>query len=428
MPPSVPAAPMQPLFNTSGLESLLQQFQCRLDSQQQTIESLQAQLSSETLSSKAFVQWRTSVDDRLTKQEKRLDSLEHLTRSLPQTTRDVSDHRTHLQQISHRLNGTLTKHEYDLLHAKSESDLKQTIDELTSNKADKSAFAALEQAQHSVVLQCRSVQQVLACKVDESQLPVLLDEQNRMRHVLDKHKEVDRRMDSIETQVKHALKELDFTSDSAGEQTHFNNPFAAKPVVTEASKDDNATPRPALTPLPTVQFSHPRTLRSMIKDIESALTNRPTLTWLESNVIAPVARFDKHMRAVSGKHAKLDAMLTEHATMRSTVAQFQREMSSIETTAKHINQLHSELNERLSRCITQPQLLLTLKQHAKAIQQQTTEGHSQAIQQVRLVGDNLQQLREDITLLQSQHSTLAEHAQIAERFISWFTEVKLKGV
>jgi hypothetical protein len=257
-------------------------------------------------------------------------------------------------------------------------------EELNKSHATVNAVNALEDSQHRILEEVVAMQQLIACKVDRVEVPLLNVASDKLRRMVEFQEAALPRLDQLEEAVVTTSRVL-------------------------AQKEDREA------------------VSQRLQHVHEELQLRPALKWLAEKVIDPMDSLQKDVGAMLQTQDAVEAALARVRALSSQVEAMDKAhaiaLSAFETLEGKLDAAADAMRTKPSMDVLQEQFAERDRLVEKVLQKNLDRTAADAKIQAAYVADVRAQLLE----VARQHGALDRKIGVALKFIDWFTDVKLKG-
>ena len=361
------------IFKLAKLEEIFQSFQRRLDAQETQIHSLQRTIQDDYIPLAQHNTHISTLTEQITALSSRIKAVELVSDTVTTHVSALDSHATILHSHSAQMEQCVSDEQFD----NTINELRQTFTDQMSRLAAETAplrlVSAVESSQHSLLTHLKSIDSSLSLKIDRAEFPLLQEAHERITAIINTLT----RVDNIETRVNEVVDVL-------------------------AQKEDSER------------------MVMRMHTINEALSERPTIASLKSNVYEPLHALRDDVVHIKSLSHQMERALHESSHMNASMMDVTDRMKQVTTLVNHLKSEHDRIGETISLRISAVKL-----ETKKSCDRQIREYHQQNIHDFKVHAAIIADIREQIVELNEHYIQQTEKLNVALKFIDWFTESKL---
>ena len=160
-------------INVVKLQTVMNSLVSRLDAQQTQIHRLEEELKQNTVTKGAMAAHAASVDERLSKIEEAIRRWTDAWGRIEEAAETIEDNAARLKELYDAQAMKADLGDFAQLKAEVHAELERKTEELAATRASASAVSSLEDSQHRILEEVVALQQLVACKIDRVEIPLL---------------------------------------------------------------------------------------------------------------------------------------------------------------------------------------------------------------------------------------------------------------
>lgn len=371
-------------INVFKLQSVMNNLVSRLDAQQAHIQRLEDELRHNSLSARQFDAYSSQINERLAKVEQTVAGWTGAWRKIESSAEGIAAQGVALQECLEAVALKTDAAEFvQLKHDVAEA-FALHRDEMGKSHASASIVSALEDSQHRLLEEVVAMQQLLACKVDRVEVPLLNVAGDKLRRLVEFQDAAAPRLEQLEEAVVTASRVL-------------------------AQKEDREA------------------VAQRLQHVHEELQLRPALGWLTDKVVAPVDALQKDVGAMLQTQEAVEAAL---ARVRALSAQVEAMDKAHAIALSAFEKLETKLDTAAEAMRSKPSLESlqgTLDERDRVVEQILQKNLDRAAADAKIQAAYVADVRAQLLEVARQHGGLERKIGVALKFIDWFTDVKLKG-
>jgi hypothetical protein len=256
--------------------------------------------------------------------------------------------------------------------------------ELDEEKASRESVVSLEDSQRRLLEECVALQQLIACKVDRVEIPLLNVAGDKLKRLVTFAEQCGPRLSSLEE-------------------------TAAVTSRLVAGKVDTAA------------------VEERLAYLHEQLRERPEFQWLHAKVLDPLDCVQKDLGGALQAQEDVARALEQVELLTQRVEGARRESAEATGNTTALRRRVEELNAAVTARTSVSDVEALLGDRDRAVEEVLSRQTQRAAADARVQAAAVADLRGELARMRGTQGTLEQRVGVVVKFVDWFTDVKLRG-